>query len=53
MKQSLDHTPRARRRPSASMNILSFVRVVLILLAWIAIIPFLLQLWSVVLATWR
>ncbi|KAL0045657.1 hypothetical protein WJX82_000761 [Trebouxia sp. C0006] len=35
------------------MNILSVVRVVLILLAWIAIIPFLLQLWSVVLATWR
>ena len=37
MKQSLDDTPQARRRPSASMNILSVVRVTLILLAWIAI----------------
>jgi len=51
MKQSTDHTP--RRRPSASMNILSLVRVALIVLAWLAIIPFLLELWSVVLTTWR
>ena len=47
------HAISPERGSKSGFNALSIVRFVLVLLAWLAIVPFLFELLSVVIATWR
>ena len=56
MKQSSDHVPQARpvvATANPKTTVSGIVRVILISLAWLAVVPFALEILSIVLATWR
>lgn len=51
MKQSTDHMPQPVL--NAGINVWNVVRAAIIFIAWLALVPFLVMIMCVVLATWR